>query len=187
MELNCPEGYCTSREYAEAMGVPLPTVTAQINTCKIPSVRVGAYLYVPIGALPADYVRRPNKQWTARVGEWKKEAKPARPKDTNQITISESGELIMPKKVLIALPPAMLEQVDYIAQCEHRTRSDTIREALRDYIDKHKRKTISLQTQQPQLQYHAPIVTENIMQQAKLGTASNRYDNGETYDGPLVP
>ncbi len=41
----------------------------------------------------------------------------------------------MPKKVLIALPPAMLEQVDFIAQCEHRTRSDLIREALRRYLD----------------------------------------------------
>lgn len=41
----------------------------------------------------------------------------------------------MPKKVLIALPPAMLEQVDFIAQHEHRTRSDLIREALRRYLD----------------------------------------------------
>lgn len=41
----------------------------------------------------------------------------------------------MPKKVLIALPPAMLEQVDHIAKLEHRTRSDLIREALRRYID----------------------------------------------------
>lgn len=41
----------------------------------------------------------------------------------------------MPKKVLIALPPAMLEQVDFVAQCEHRTRSDLIREALRRYLD----------------------------------------------------
>lgn len=41
----------------------------------------------------------------------------------------------MPKKVLIALPPAMLEQVDFIAQAEHRTRSDLIREALRRYLD----------------------------------------------------
>lgn len=45
----------------------------------------------------------------------------------------------MPKKVLIALPPAMLEQVDYIAQCEHRTRSDLIREALRRYLDQFRR------------------------------------------------
>ena len=45
----------------------------------------------------------------------------------------------MPKKVLIALPPAMLEQVDFIAQCEHRTRSDLIREALRRYLDNFKR------------------------------------------------
>ena len=45
----------------------------------------------------------------------------------------------MPKKVLIALPPAMLEQVDFIAQCEHRTRSDLIREALRRYLDNFRR------------------------------------------------
>ena len=41
----------------------------------------------------------------------------------------------MPKKVLFAVPPSMLAEVDYIAQCEHRTRSDLIREALRRYID----------------------------------------------------
>ena len=46
---------------------------------------------------------------------------------------------IMPKKVLIAIPQAMLEQADYIAQCEHRTRSDLIREALRRYLDNFKR------------------------------------------------
>ena len=45
----------------------------------------------------------------------------------------------MPKKVLIALPPAMLEQVDFIAQCEHRTRSDLIRESLRRYLDNFRR------------------------------------------------
>lgn len=45
----------------------------------------------------------------------------------------------MPKKVLIALPPAMLEQVDFIAKCEHRTRSDLIREALRRYLENFRR------------------------------------------------
>jgi metal-responsive CopG/Arc/MetJ family transcriptional regulator len=45
----------------------------------------------------------------------------------------------MPKKVLIALPPAMLEQVDFVAQVEHRTRSDMIREALRRYLDNFKK------------------------------------------------
>lgn len=39
-----------------------------------------------------------------------------------------------PKKVLIALPPAMLQRVDEIAGNEHRTRSDLIREALRRYM-----------------------------------------------------
>jgi metal-responsive CopG/Arc/MetJ family transcriptional regulator len=45
----------------------------------------------------------------------------------------------MPKKVLIALPPAMLEQADFVAQAEHRTRSDLIREALRRYLDNFRR------------------------------------------------
>jgi len=52
----------------------------------------------------------------------------------------------MPKKVLIALPPSMLEQVDYIARCEHRTRSDLIREALRRYLQNFS-------------QTHVPLVT----------------------------
>jgi metal-responsive CopG/Arc/MetJ family transcriptional regulator len=45
----------------------------------------------------------------------------------------------MPKKVLIALPPAMLEQADFVAHSEHRTRSDLIREALRRYLDNFRR------------------------------------------------
>jgi metal-responsive CopG/Arc/MetJ family transcriptional regulator len=46
----------------------------------------------------------------------------------------------MPKKVLIAIPPAMLEQVDFIAEVEHRTRTDLIKEALRRYMDAFKNK-----------------------------------------------
>jgi metal-responsive CopG/Arc/MetJ family transcriptional regulator len=41
----------------------------------------------------------------------------------------------MPRKVLLAVPSGMLQQVDHIAQVEHRTRSDLCREALRRYID----------------------------------------------------
>lgn len=44
-----------------------------------------------------------------------------------------------PKKVLVAVPPGLLTQVDYVAQAEHRTRSDLIREALRRYITEHRR------------------------------------------------
>ena len=47
----------------------------------------------------------------------------------------------MPKKVLVALPPGLLEQIDFIAHAEHRTRSDLIREALRRYSDNFKRQT----------------------------------------------
>lgn len=45
----------------------------------------------------------------------------------------------MPKKVLVALPGGLLEQVDFVAQVEHRSRSDLIREALRRYIENFKR------------------------------------------------
>ena len=43
-------------------------------------------------------------------------------------------EYKLPRKVLIALPPAMLRHLDHIAFTEHRTRSDAIREAIRDYM-----------------------------------------------------
>lgn len=45
----------------------------------------------------------------------------------------------MPKKVLVALPPGLLEQIDFVAQAEHRTRSDLIRESLRRYLDQFRR------------------------------------------------
>ncbi len=45
----------------------------------------------------------------------------------------------MPKKVLVALPVGLLEQIDFVAQVEHRIRSDLIREALRRYIDAFRR------------------------------------------------
>jgi metal-responsive CopG/Arc/MetJ family transcriptional regulator len=50
----------------------------------------------------------------------------------------------MPKKVLIALPPKMLEMVDFIATEEHRTRSDLIREALRRYMESFKRQQAAI-------------------------------------------
>ena len=34
----------------------------------------------------------------------------------------------------ISLPPAMAEELDRIRRCEHRTRSELVREALRKYI-----------------------------------------------------
>jgi metal-responsive CopG/Arc/MetJ family transcriptional regulator len=46
----------------------------------------------------------------------------------------------MPKKVLIALPPAMLGAIDQIAENEHRTRSDLIRESLRRYMEEYRHK-----------------------------------------------
>lgn len=47
---------------------------------------------------------------------------------------------VYPKKVLCALPPALLDKVDAIAYAEHRTRSDLIRESLRRYIENYTRR-----------------------------------------------
>jgi metal-responsive CopG/Arc/MetJ family transcriptional regulator len=44
------------------------------------------------------------------------------------------------KKVLIALPPAFLEEIDAISHSEHRSRSDLVREALRQYLFNFKKK-----------------------------------------------
>ena len=43
------------------------------------------------------------------------------------------------KKVLIGLPSRLLANVDLMAKCECRTRSDLIREALRRYYDNYRR------------------------------------------------
>jgi CopG family transcriptional regulator/antitoxin EndoAI len=42
-------------------------------------------------------------------------------------------------KVMISLPEQFLSEVDKAAQAEHRTRSDLIREALREYLSEGKR------------------------------------------------
>ena len=48
-------------------------------------------------------------------------------------------EVQMMKRVLVALPSGLMEQADYVAQAEHRNRSDLIREAIRRYIESFKR------------------------------------------------
>lgn len=45
----------------------------------------------------------------------------------------------MSKKILIAVPPSLVEQLDMAAKYEHRTRSDLIREALRQYMDRYRK------------------------------------------------
>jgi metal-responsive CopG/Arc/MetJ family transcriptional regulator len=48
----------------------------------------------------------------------------------------------MSKKVLVALPPSLLEKIDFAAQAASRTRSDLIRESLRRYIDNFNRQRL---------------------------------------------
>ena len=38
------------------------------------------------------------------------------------------------RKILVALPPLMLQEIDAVAEAEHRTRSDLVREAVRRYV-----------------------------------------------------
>ena len=49
-----------------------------------------------------------------------------------------------PKKILVALPGAMLGKIDFVAVAEHRTRSDLIREALRRYLHEYERRGSTL-------------------------------------------
>lgn len=42
----------------------------------------------------------------------------------------------MKKKVLVALPNRLLEQIDLLAQYRAQTRSELIREALRSHLDR---------------------------------------------------
>jgi metal-responsive CopG/Arc/MetJ family transcriptional regulator len=62
-----------------------------------------------------------------------------------------------PKKVLVALPSKMLEEIDFIAIDEHRSRSDLIREALRRYTDNYKRTRIKPTPKQPNNSFEKEI------------------------------
>jgi Arc/MetJ-type ribon-helix-helix transcriptional regulator len=55
----------------------------------------------------------------------------------------------MPKKVLVALPNAMVEMADYVAAAEHRNRSDLVRESLRRYFIDFKQQQASLSAPKP--------------------------------------
>lgn len=68
----------------------------------------------------------------------------------------------MPKKVLIALPPAMLEQVDFIAKCEHRSRSDLIRESLRRYLDGFRKSQALTASYSPVKPYELEPITDEV-------------------------
>jgi len=49
-------------------------------------------------------------------------------------------------RVLISMPEQFLSQIDTVAEGEHRTRSELIREALRTYINKTKIRESSFAT-----------------------------------------
>ena len=87
----------------------------------------------------------------------------------------------MPKKVLIALPPLMLEQVDFIAQTEHRTRSDLIREALRRYLDNFRRQAgapLTVSTLEKPAQPAAPTPAPQVVQ---VGPPTAEHGEVRTY------
>lgn len=58
----------------------------------------------------------------------------SRPSNRVKEQTVETFETSSLKKVLLAVPSQMLEQVDYLARCDHRTRSDLLREAIGRYL-----------------------------------------------------
>lgn len=85
----------------------------------------------------------------------------------------------MPQKVLIALPPAMLEQVDFIAGVEHRTRSDLIREALRRYLDNFKRSQVPrTATDSVSFAMRPPSVTTELLEDCPWETGKRLAQQG---------
>jgi hypothetical protein len=56
-----------------------------------------------------------------------------------QLSNVQGGQKVMPKKVLVAFPQSMLEQMDVVGKLESRTRSDLVREAIRRYLDMFKK------------------------------------------------
>lgn len=44
------------------------------------------------------------------------------------------------KKVLISFQPSMIERFDFIAQCESMTRSELLRQATREFVERWKEK-----------------------------------------------
>jgi hypothetical protein len=78
--------------------------------------------------------------------------------------VNEFGQPIFPKKVLIAIVPTMLWQIDHIARVESRTRSDLVREALRRYIAEFNRSTGAIPA------YTRPVVLESEGTQQEVVT-----------------
>lgn len=85
----------------------------------------------------------------------------------------------MARKVLIALTNAMVEDADRIADREHRSRSELVREAIRQYIEKddlkqatlNKLKHIGSSEQSPEMRMRSIHDVENEVtayKQAKI-------------------
>ena len=57
-------------------------------------------------------------------------------------------------KVLVNFQDEFLQEIDKIAELEHRTRSSLIREALRRYISQHKTESVPRETESNQKPPH---------------------------------
>lgn len=62
-------------------------------------------------------------------------------------------------KVLVNFQDEFLQEIDKIAEFEHRTRSSLIREALRRYLLQYKNESIQKETDNPP----KPLVTNKVM------------------------
>lgn len=68
----------------------------------------------------------------------------------------------MGKKVLVALPPGLLEQIDFVAMVEHRNRSDLIRESLRRYLDNFRRQSGGSSASVVRIQESDPVLLASL-------------------------
>ncbi len=71
------------------------------------------------------------------------------------------------KTVTISLPPPMVEELDRVRQHEHRTRSELVREALRQYVGSPGRRL-------------PPAVEATAAEGASIRRGREEYARGET-------
>lgn len=72
-------------------------------------------------------------------------------------------------KVLVNFQDEFLEEIDKIAELEHRTRSSLIREAIRRYLSQYKNETLQSLQQLESISQPTPIIhNKMVFPQAKV-------------------
>ena len=80
------------------------------------------------------------------------------------------------RKILLGLPESMLEDADTVAYIENRSRSELIREALRQYLDAFKRNYT------PGVQHASDRLRTNFPEAHRKGSLTRRLPLGSLLD-----